>query len=283
MKKWWAQYCESQGDFATALKYYQEADDVLSTVRVHCYSGRIERAIELATRTKNSSAAYHIARHYENNKNIKEAIKFYSSAKCFNHAIRLAKEHKLETELTHLALQGSNESMLEVARYYEKNSKNHDKAAQLFFKAGSVSRAIDICFQTKQFGVLSDLVDEMSKETDPKLLKRCAVFFYETDSFEKSVNLLIKAGEFGEAVDICVQKNVILTEEMANSMTTGNEQTTSNSIYMKIADCCLHQRSFITACKKYTQAGDRIKAMKALLQSGDTEKIIFFASKFFKR
>merc|ERR1712186_132223 len=37
------------------------------------------------------------------------------------------------------------------------------------------------------------------------------------------------------------------------------------------------QGSFQIACKKYTQAGDKLKAMKSLLKSGDTEKIIFFA------
>lgn len=31
------------------------------------------------------------------------------------------------------------------------------------------------------------------------------------------------------------------------------------------------------ACKKYTQACDRLKAMRALVKSGDTDKIVFFA------
>jgi hypothetical protein len=31
------------------------------------------------------------------------------------------------------------------------------------------------------------------------------------------------------------------------------------------------------ACKKYTQAGDRLRAMRALIKSGDVEKIVFFA------
>ena len=31
------------------------------------------------------------------------------------------------------------------------------------------------------------------------------------------------------------------------------------------------------ACKKYTQAGDKVKAMKCLLKSGDTSKICYFA------
>ena len=32
------------------------------------------------------------------------------------------------------------------------------------------------------------------------------------------------------------------------------------------------------AAKKYTQAGDKLKAMQALLKSGETDKIVFFAN-----
>ena len=37
------------------------------------------------------------------------------------------------------------------------------------------------------------------------------------------------------------------------------------------------QGDYHSATKKFTQAGDKIKAMKSLLKSGDTEKIVFFA------
>lgn len=78
---------------------------------------------------------------------------------------------------------------------------------------------------------------------------------------------------------------------MANDMTAGygsdddiskGESMTkvTKAVILKIADCCLQQRSFHLASKKYIQAGERIKAIKALLQSGDTEKIIFFASEY---
>jgi hypothetical protein len=39
------------------------------------------------------------------------------------------------------------------------------------------------------------------------------------------------------------------------------------------------QGLFHLACKKYTQAGDRLRAMRALIKSGDVEKIIFFAGR----
>jgi len=41
---------------------------------------------------------------------------------------------------------------------------------------------------------------------------------------------------------------------------------------------CKKQNSFHLAAKKYTQAGEKLKAMKSLLMSGDTERIIFFAN-----
>lgn len=44
-----------------------------------------------------------------------------------------------------------------------------------------------------------------------------------------------------------------------------------------MAKLCKTQGSFQLACKKFTQAGDKLKAMKSLLKSGDTEKIVFFA------
>merc|ERR1719434_14940 len=48
-------------------------------------------------------------------------------------------------------------------------------------------------------------------------------------------------------------------------------------ILLNLAKLCKKQGSFQLACKKFTQAGDKLKAMKSLLKSGDTEKIIFFA------
>ena len=57
----------------------------------------------------------------------------------------------------------------------------------------------------------------------------------------------------------------------------GISEEARKQLLMKIAAVCKNQGSYHLACKKYTQAGDKMKAMKALLKSGDTEKICFFA------
>ena len=50
-----------------------------------------------------------------------------------------------------------------------------------------------------------------------------------------------------------------------------------NSLLAKVGKILKRQGNYQLACKKYTQAGDKVKAMKCLLKSGDTEKIVFFA------
>jgi len=50
-----------------------------------------------------------------------------------------------------------------------------------------------------------------------------------------------------------------------------------NALLAKVGKLLKRQGHYHLACKKYTQAGDKVKAMKCLLKSGDTEKIVFFA------
>ena len=55
--------------------------------------------------------------------------------------------------------------------------------------------------------------------------------------------------------------NVIITEELAEKMTLpkGSDPELRNKLLERIADCCIQQRSYHLATKKYTQAGNKIK------------------------
>jgi intraflagellar transport protein 140 len=70
-------------------------------------------------------------------------------------------------------------------------------------------------------------------------------------------------------------------QEMAEALTpekgaiSAEERT---SLLLKIAKAAKQQGQWHLACKKYTQAGDKLRAMKALIKSCDVEKITFFAS-----
>ncbi|NWT55385.1 IF140 protein, partial [Erythrocercus mccallii] len=280
--KWWAQYLESQSDMESALKYYALAQDYFSLVRVHCFQGNIQKAAEIANETGNGAASYHLARQYESQEDIKQAVHFYSRAQAFNNAIRLCKANNLDDQLMNLALLSSPEDMIEAACYYEEKGDQMDRAVMLYHKAGHLSKALELAFATQQFGALQLIAEDLDEKSDPALLARCSGFFIEHAQYEKAMELLLTAKKYHEALQLCLEQNLTITEELAEKMTVSKEshdlsEESRRELLEQIADCCMRQGNYHVATKKYTQAGNKLKAMRALLKSGDTEKIIFFA------
>ncbi|KAK3579473.1 hypothetical protein CHS0354_028282 [Potamilus streckersoni] len=280
--KWYAQYMESTGETDSALQYYEMAQDYLSLVRVHCYCNNMDKASEICNETGDKAACYHLGRQYENQDHIKEAIHFFQRASAYGNAIRLCKEHGFEDQLLNLALLGRPEDMMEAARYYEQKAGSQDKAVMLYHKAGNFSRALDLAFRAKQFGALQMISGDLDGRADPELLQRCANFFLENGQYDKAVDLLALGKKYWEALKICMDQHVEVSEDLAEKLTpekdeTGNDPMDRLKILEAIGEVCMHQGQYHLATKKFTQAGNKIKAMKALLKSGDTEKIVFFA------
>jgi intraflagellar transport protein 140 len=97
---------------------------------------------------------------------------------------------------------------------------------------------------------------------------------------DKAVHLLSISHQYSTAVELCWEHDVQITEDMAERMTPDKgsmDQEKRAELLHRMAKLCKKQGSFQLACKKFTQAGNKLKAMKSLLKSGDTEKIIFFA------
>jgi hypothetical protein len=72
----------------------------------------------------------------------------------------------------------------------------------------------------------------------------------------------------------------LAAQELAELLTPGKGDAPEGrraEQLLRLAQACKRQGHFHLACKKYTQAGDRLRAMKALVRSGDTEKVVFFA------
>ncbi|XP_004562563.1 intraflagellar transport protein 140 homolog isoform X2 [Maylandia zebra] len=279
--KWWAQYLESQADLDSALHFYECAQDYLSLVRIFCYRGDIQKASEIANNTGDRAASYHLARHYEGH-DIKQAVHFYTRAQAYNNAIRLCKENGLDDQLMNLALLSNPEDMMEAACYYEEKGSHLDRAVALYHKAGYVSRALELAFATEQFGALEMIAEDLNESSDPALLARCSDFFSTHSKYEKSVELLVAAKKYHQALELCVTQNLTITEDLAERMTVPDSKDMSEEarkeLLERIADCCMRQGNYHLATKKYTQAGNKLKAMRALLKSGDTEKIVFFAN-----
>lgn len=299
--RWWAQYCESVADLDGAMRYYIKAEDHLSQVRIHCFRQEFDEAAETvfnAPKKIMKAAAYHLARQHEGHGNIKEAINFFVRAGRYNHAVRIAKRGNLNEELLALAKVSPKSTMTEAAKHFE-SQKRFEEAVLLYSKSDNLDRALSLCFKEKLFEQLRSITEQLASDdpdgdgdpntkADPQMLARCAEFFMDHGEFEKAVHISITAGKPDTALELCVEHRIKITDEMAERMTpakkSSNEPGASafnierSKLLTAIARCCKKQCSYHLACKLYTLAGDKMKALAALLKSGDTDKIIFFAT-----
>ena len=94
--------------------------------------------------------------------------------------------------------------------------------------------------------------------------------------------LEIRAGDRDAALRLALEKDVTVDEKMADALVGAGDDADSGSSRKKaalldVARLCKRQGNYSLSCKLYAKAGERSKAMKALLKTGDAEKVIFFA------
>ncbi len=84
-----------------------------------------------------------------------------------------------------------------------------------------------------------------------------------------------------QALLLCEESEVELNEDLVEKMTPDKadlDQEARVDLLSRLGKLCKKQGLFQLACKKFTQAGDKLRAVKALVKSGDTEKVVFFAT-----
>jgi hypothetical protein len=157
--KWMAQFCESHQRLEAALNYYQEAEDYLAMVRVRCYQAQqhatpegkqaaMDAAEDLVETSGNAAAAFFLASQFEAMEKPREAIRLFSKAGRYKHAVRMARDQGLLKELLPLALQASKRTQLETALFLQAQGQGDasllDAAVTLFHKCGNSSRALEV-------------------------------------------------------------------------------------------------------------------------------------------
>nr|CAD7202239.1 unnamed protein product [Timema douglasi] len=252
LTKWWGQYMESTGRMDEAIECYEKAGDYFSLVRILCFQEDLTRAAQVASTTGDKAACYHLARRYESQGRIQEAVHFFTIAQAYGNAVRICKEHGLEEGLWNLALLAGPREQLEAAQYFEQSDHPlPEKSVLLYHRAGMLHKALDLAFRTQQYSALQLIALDLNSTSDPVLIAKCAKFFVDNKQFDKAVDLLAVGKQYEEALALCVEHDIPVTEDLAEKL---------------------------TMVKGEGDEGLRVKAMKALLKSGDTEKIVFFAN-----
>lgn len=185
-------------------------------------------------------------------------------------------------ELWPLAMLAPRQSQIDVAKYYEENDEPN-KAVLLYHKSGLLRKAMDLAFKTQQYDALQIITMDVNAESDPALIEKCADYFVQNEQIEKAVDLLATGKKYIEALELIQEHNISLSEDLAEKMTVEKAEKDLErerlriSTLERIGEIAFHQGNYHLATKKFTQAGNKLRAMKALLKSGDTEKICFFA------
>eukprot|EP00793_Prasinoderma_coloniale_P002837 PRCOL_00002319-RA len=304
LSKWWARFCESTGAYDKAMECYEAASDALSLVRMYCAQGDFAKAAELVSSTDNSAAAFHLARQYEARvgeyrgtaeagRMAQDAIKCYASAGRHGQALRMAMRFELDSEVMAMAMQAPPAQVGEAAAYFDAREM-YDKSVLVHQRCGNLSRALDLCFRGQLFDSLRLIVDNLATgadaagggaaSADAELLARCGDFFMQHRQYDKAMHMFVISGRYQQALDLCVQHNIALTEELADKVTPPKSEGEDpgaaerrREVLLEVANICAEQGSYHLASKKFVQAGDKLTAMKVLMRSGDTEKICFFA------
>lgn len=280
MLKWWGQYVESSGDMDAALSIYQKAEDWYSQVKILCYLGKISKADTIARQSGDRAACYHLARHYENVGKFQDAIMFYTRAQTFSNAIRICKENDFQDELWTVASSSRSREKAIAAAYFEECG-SYKRAVELYHRAGMLHKALDMAFESEQPDILEIIASELTPDSDPELIQRCAEFFLSVEQHQKAAFLLAKTKQLKKSIQICMNKGVPVTEDLAEMLTPVKgevDEETRVYILTQLGELLQQQGDYHTATKKFTQAGDKVRGMKSLLKSGNTEKIIFFAN-----
>lgn len=299
--KWWAAYLESKEMYDRAKKYYSKACDFLSLVRISCFQGDMSSAAGIVMESEDKAAAYYFARQLEAKGDLNQAITYYASSGCYNHAIRLAKVNHMDTDMMRFALKAAPTLMLECAAYFE-DKNEYEKSIQLYHKGGDLGKAMDLCFKGAEalnvtvkgrskpdtsrsqgiFEMMNEIAADLGVGTSPQTLARCAEFLMQHRQFERAIDLYILAKRFPQAIEMCMVNNITITDDMAEKLSPkvspDLDEATSKDTLKLLAKALKTQGSYALASRKYTQAGDRLRAIKCLVRSGDTRAVIQFAT-----
>ncbi|KAF8362936.1 che-11, partial [Pristionchus pacificus] len=282
LQKWWASWLEITGNIDGALNFYAVAEDIPSIVRILLHHDRLEEAIAKAEESNNPAAFLIVARNCEGIGRVEDAVNLYSKANAISSAIRLAQENNMVDKLATLCLMAGPREMANGAAFYEDIAGHAQTAVMLYHKAGMIGRALDVAYRTEQYNAMDMVTMELTPQSDKTTLERAGEFFLKNQNYEKAAELLAMAQKLPEAIRLCDERNVRMTEKLTNLLTPTKESypdlPTRKRILCSVGELCVAQGAYQAAAKKFAQAGAMVEAISALIRSSDTSRIMAFAS-----
>ncbi|OTF78415.1 hypothetical protein BLA29_004051 [Euroglyphus maynei] len=307
---WWGQYCESQSDHSTALEMYNMANDYYNLVRLLCHLGQKDKAIELiddhlqsndgdseSKTAEMTGAIRFLGKHLESIDSL-QSIHYYLQCLAIRHAIRVAITYEHYDQLVTIAIKHLtiNECRNIIQTYFPHQNDFQDKMvseenmAMLFYKAHHGKQAILLAIKHRLWPFLRRILgQQLENEKDDHHL----------DIGQDEIDLIVEyLREDNSIIDIVIdlvllsdqqqfdiinrsihQFGIDLNDEIMEKLELFVSKHSNNESLMNtIAELCLEKGDYQLAAKLFNKLGKRIDSIKALIRTGQSDKIIQFAN-----
>ena len=137
------------------------------------------------------------------------------------------------------------------------------------------------------------------------LLVRCVELLISRGEVQRGMGLFVSCGRYRQAIDLCLSQKITITPQIASILTPSSNKKKSHSssspssyqgtktsddpqkareeeedrieVIRLLAKVLKKQGAYDLASTKYTESGDRLKALKCLMQGAHTTKVIKYA------
>ena len=293
---WIGRFYEAHKQIEQAIEFFDYAHADREIVRLNCCIGRWDEAAKIVKRSNKRSVICFYARmlikridHYSKPENAKpqidvdkmkhEVIELFRRARQFAQAMDFALQYEMIDDILALSFSAPPTLVCKAARWFEEQ-KEAKNAILMYSRAGRMNRALALCFTMKQYDALDEISDTLTSKTDPNVLLRCGQYFAESERWSKAAQCYALARQFDQVINLCNKHNIKLKNSVIKEL---SEIKADPEVMKRFASLCEQQGEFQTAAQLYVKFKDHLAAMKALIRSGDAEKVVKFAHLIRKR
>lgn len=288
---WIARFYEAHKQYEQALQYYDFAHAHREIVRLNCCIGRWDEASNIVKKSNQRSVICFYARmlikkidFYSKPENATptvdvdklkhDVIELFRRARQSAQAMDFALQYEMIDDILALSFSAPAAQVCKAAQWFEEQ-KEGKNAILLYSRAGRMNRALALCFSLKQYDALDEISDTLNSKTDIKVLLRCGQYFVESQRWSKAAQCFALAQQFDKVIELCNKHNIKLQSSVIHEL---SELKADQEVMKRFAQLCEQQGEYQTAATLYIKFKDHLSAMKALIRSGDTNKVIKFAN-----
>ena len=287
---WIGRFYEAHGQIDQALEYFDYANSTKEKVRLLCCSDRWDEAAKIVSKSNSRAIITSYARllmkrlefyvkpensnpQVDTDKMKHQIVELFRKARQFAQAIEFAVQYEMVDDILALSFSAPKALVCKAAQWFE-TQKEHKNAIILYSRCGRMNRALALCFISKQYDALEEIADTLNAKTDPNVLVRCGNYFIESERWSKAAQCYALAGQFDTVIQLCNEHNVKISSHVLQDLA---ENIKDKEILGRFAELCEQQGAFKIAASLYTKMKDILSAIKALIRSGDVDKVIKMA------